>query len=275
MGNSNHKFSRTLLFTAVAAIAAVAAAIFAGLTWKNAEKALEYSKTKEAPDLWMKKDVFIYGDYEITHLSQWNQPQGIPPETVVLQHFPVIQTTTGNQLNRVCAIFNSSSKNSSNTQIDNYSGLFGELYFENRGELSIKEIEITECHFKMRESNDYDLEDFSLATQGKLDVDIGRDSPFIILIGYLFDNGNRLLCDPKYAVEGTLNAEAIQKKKMYDDQLRCYLPVMIDLYDELTFTFRFTSQDGSIYEQEHTVNRNLSGDGGIYTPTASVATLIE
>ena len=127
----------------------------------------------------------------------------------------------------------------------------------------------------MRESNDYDLEDFSLATQGKLDVDIGRDSPFIILIGYLFDNGNRLLCDPKYTVEGSLHAEAIQKKKMYDDQLRCYLPVMIDLYDELTFTFRFTSQDGSIYEQEHTVKINLSGDGGIYTPTASVATLIE
>ena len=63
----------------------------------------------------------------------------------------------------------------------------------------------------MRESNDYDLEDFSLATQGKLDVDIGRDSPFIILIGYLFDNGNRLLCDPKYTVEGSLHAEAIQK----------------------------------------------------------------
>ena len=110
MDNPNHKFSWDLLFTAIAAIAAVAAAIFAGFTWKNAEKTLEYSKTKEAPDLWMKKDVFIYGDYAITHLSQWDQPQGIPPETVVLQHFPVIQTTTGNQLNRVCAIFNSSEK---------------------------------------------------------------------------------------------------------------------------------------------------------------------
>ena len=62
---------------------------------------------------------------------------------------------------------------------------------------------------------------------------------------------------------------------MYDDQLRCYLPVMIDLYDELTFTFRFTSQDGSIYEQKHTVKIELIGDGGIYTPTADVATLIE
>ena len=62
---------------------------------------------------------------------------------------------------------------------------------------------------------------------------------------------------------------------MYDDQLRCYLQVMIDLYDEMTCTLRFTSQDGSIYEQEHTVKINLSGDGGIYTPTASVATLIE
>lgn len=183
--------------------------------------------------------------------------------------------TNNNWKSTQSGIFNSSEKNSSNAKIDNYSGLFGELYLENRGELPIKEIEITACHFKMRESNDYDLEDFSLATQGKLDVDIGRDSPFIILIGYLFDNGNRLLCDPKYAVEGSLHAKAIQKKKMYDDQLRCYLPVMIDLYDELTFTFRFTSQDGSIYEQEHTVKINLSGDGGIYTPTASVATLIE
>lgn len=71
-----------------------------------------------------------------------------------------------------------------------------------------------------------------------------KRSKYMNYIRYLFDNGNRLLCDPKYAVEGTLNAEAIQKKKMYDDQLRCYLPVMIDLYDELTFTFRFTSQDG-------------------------------
>ncbi len=268
-------FIWSLLFTAIAAIAAVAAAIFAGLTWKNAEKALEYSKAKETPDLWMKKDLFVYDDYEITHLSPWNQPQGIPPETVVLQRFPVIQTTTGNKLNRVCAIFNSSAKNSSNAQIDNYSGLFGELYFENRGEMPIKEIEVTECYFKMRRNNDFYLEDFSLATQGRLDVDIGRDSPFIILIGYLFDNGDRLLCDPKYAAGGRLNAEAIQKKKMYDDQLRCYLPVMIDLYDELTFTFRFTSQDGSIYEQKHTVKIELIGDGGIYTPTADVATLIE
>lgn len=267
--------SWTLVWTTIAAIAAVAAAIFAGLTWKSAEKALEYSKTKEAPDLWMKKDMFVYGDYKITHLSQWDQPRGIPPETVVLKHFPVIQTTTGNSLNRVCAIFNSSSKDSSNAQIDNFSGLFGEVYFENRGELPIKEIEISNCHFKMRTSNDYHLEDFSLTAQGKLDVDIGRDSPFIVLIGYLFDNGNHLLCDPKYASNGTLNENAVQKKKMYDDQLRCYLPVMIDLYDEMTITFKFTSQDGSIYEQKHMVKIELSGDGGMYTPTASVVTLIK
>lgn len=267
--------SWTLVWTTTAAIAAVAAAVFAGLTWKSAEKALEYSKTKEAPDLWMKKDLFVYGDYEITNLSKWNQPQGIPPKTVVLQHFPVVQTATGNRLNRVCAIFNSSTKNSSNAQIDNYSGLFGEVYFENRGELSIREIEITDCHFKMRASNDYDLEDFSLAAQGKLDIAIGRDSPLVILIGYLFDNGNHLLCDPKYALEGTLDKEAIQKKKMYDDQLRCYLPVMIDLYDEVTVTFKFTSQDGSTYEQQHTVKIELSGDGGIYKPISSVPTQIK
>lgn len=70
MRGSNLKINWTLVWTTMAAIAAVAAAIFAGLTWENAEKALEYSKTKEAPDLWMKKDVFVYGDYEIIHLSQ-------------------------------------------------------------------------------------------------------------------------------------------------------------------------------------------------------------
>lgn len=275
MKKSISKDKWTLFLTGVATLAAVFAAIFAGLTWQSAKQTLEYAKLKEAPDLWMKRDLFVYGDYEITDLSQWNQPRGIPPETIVLQHFPVTQTTTGNHLNRVCAIFNSSAKNSSNTKIDNYSGLFGELYFENRGELPIKEIEIAECHFTMRKNNDYDLEDFSLVPQGKLDVDIGRDSPLIILIGYLFDNDTHLLCDPKYSPEGILNAEAIQKKKMYDDQLRCHLPVIIDLYDELIVTFRFTAQDGSVYEQEHTVKIELSGEGGIYTPTTSMAVLIE
>lgn len=127
----------------------------------------------------------------------------------------------------------------------------------------------------MRKNTDYALEDFDLSTQGELDVDVGRDAPFIIFIGYLFDNDTHLLCDPKYASDGSLNAEIIQKKKMYNDQLRCYLPVIIDLYEEVTFTFKFTSQDGSIYEQDHSVKIKLSGDGGIYTPTASMATLIE
>lgn len=44
----------------------------------------------------MKKDVFIYGEYEITQLSQWNQPSGIPSKTVVLQHFPVMEKETKN-----------------------------------------------------------------------------------------------------------------------------------------------------------------------------------
>ncbi|MEH2930490.1 hypothetical protein VSQ48_11345 [Candidatus Ventrimonas sp. KK005] len=265
----------SMFWMALATIAAIAAAIFAGLTWKNAEKSLEYAKTKEAPDLWMKKDKFIYGEYEITQLSQWNQPMGIPPETVVLQHFPVMEKETKNHLNRMCVIFNSSKKHSSNAHIDNYTGLFGELYFENRGLLPIKEIEMTKCHFKMRKNNDYDLEDFTLKTLGKLDVDIRRDSQFIIFIGYLFDNDNHLLCDPKYSPHGILIAEAIVKKKMYNDQLRCYLPVMIDLYDELTFTFKFTSQDGSVYTQKHTIKIELNGNGGIYTPTAGIATLIK
>ncbi len=275
MYNFGFEIDWSMFWMALATIAAIAAAIFAGLTWKNAEKSLEYAKTKEAPDLWMKKDKFIYGEYEITQLSQWNQPMGIPPETVVLQHFPVMEKKTKNHLNRMCMIFNSSKKHSSNAHIDNYTGLFGELYFENRGLLPIKEIELTKCHFKMRKNNDYDLEDFTLKTLGKLDVDIRQDSQFIIFIGYLFDYDNHLLCDPKYSPRRILIAEAIVKKKMYNDQLRCYLPVMIDLYDELTFTFKFTSQDGSVYTQKHTIKIESNGNGGIYTPTAGIATLIK
>lgn len=45
---------------------------------------------------------------------------------------------------------------------------------------------------------------------GKLDVDIGKDAPLIIFIGYLFDNDTHLLSDPKYAAGGGSHAEAIQ-----------------------------------------------------------------
>lgn len=275
MPNSIEEFINGINWTAIAALAAIAAAIFAGRTWHNAEETLKYAKAKETPDLWMIKDKFVYNEYEITHLSQWDQPQGIPQETLVLQHFPVKEIETGNTLNRICAIVNSSTKHSSNAHIDNYSGLFGELYFQNRGEIPIKEIEIIKCDFKMRDSNDYQLKDFSLSTQGKLDVDIGRDSQLVVLLGYLYDNNEHLLCDPKYVSDGLLDLETIQKKRMFDDQLRCYLPVMIDLYDELSLTFRFTAQDGSVYEQEHKIIITLSGDGGIYTPTSSVAQLIQ
>lgn len=274
MLKSIKKCKNRINWAAIAALAAVAAAIFAWGTWYNAEETLKYAKAKETPDLWMVKDKFVYGEYAITHLSQWDQPQGIPQGTLVLQHFPVKEIETGNTLNRICAIVNSSTKYSSNDHIDNYSGLFGELYFQNRGEIPIKEIEITKCDFKMRESNDYQLEDFSLSTQGKLDVDIGRDSQLIVLLGYLYDNDEHLLCDPKYVSDGLLDLKTVQKKKMFDDQLRCYLPVMIDLYDELSLIFRFTAQDGSVYEQEHKIKITLSGDGGMYTPTSSVAQLI-
>lgn len=274
MLKSIKKCKNRINWAAIAALAAVAAATFAWGTWYNAEETLKYAKAKETPDLWMVKDKFVYGEYAITHLSQWDQPQGIPQGTLVLQHFPVKEIETGNTLNRICAIVNSSTKYSSNDHIDNYSGLFGELYFQNRGEIPIKEIEITKCDFKMRDSNDYQLEDFSLSTQGKLDVDIGRDSQLIVLLGYLYDNDEHLLCDPKYVSDGLLDLKTVQKKKMFDDQLRCYLPVMIDLYDELSLIFRFTAQDGSVYEQEHKIKITLSGDGGMYTPTSSVAQLI-
>lgn len=201
-------------WTAVAAIAAVVAALFAGLAWYNSKQALRYAKAKEAPDLWIVKDKFVYSEYKIIrYLSPWGQPRGIPQETIILQHFPVEETATGNTLNRICAIINSSAKHSSNAHVDNYSGLFGELYFQNRGEISIREIEITRCDFKMRKSNDFQLEDFCLSAQGKLDVDIGRDSQLIVLLAYLYDNNEHLLCDPKYISDGLLDIETIKMKK--------------------------------------------------------------
>ena len=261
--------------TVIATVAALASPYYARCAWQNAEKALNYTKTKEAPDLWMKQDVFVWEEYEITQLSHWGQPDGIPAKSIVLRQFPVKEIATGNLLNRVCLISNSSSKSSSNAQIDNYSGLFGEVYFENRGAVAIKEIEITSCHFKMRENTGYDLEDFDLTPVGKLDVDIERGSPFIMFVGYLFDNDEHRICDPKYMNDEGLRKDVMQKKRMYDDQLRCYLDVIIDLYDEMTFTLRFTAQDGSVYEQEHSVKIELAGNGGIYKPVVKEAVLVE
>ena len=192
-----------------------------------------------------------------------------------MQQFPVKEIETGNLLNRTCLILNSSSKSSSNAQIDNYSGLFGEVHFENRGAVAIKEIEVASCHLKMRENTGYDLQDFDLTPVGKLDVDIERGSPFIIFVGYLFDNDEHRICDPRYMNDEGLRKDAMQKKRMYDDQLRCYLDVIIDLYDEMTFTLRFTAQDGSVYEQEHTVKIELAGNGGIYKPVVKEAVLVE
>lgn len=272
-------FFRCINWTAVSAIAAVVAVIVAGVSAcvaRHADKEeRDYAKTKEAPDLWMKKDVFVWEEYEITQLSHWGQPNGIPAKSIVLQQFPVKEIATGNLLNRVCLISNSSSKPSSNAQIDNYSGLFGEVYFENRGAVAIKKIEITSCHFKMRENTGYVLEDFDLTPVGKLDVDIERGSPFIMFVGYLFDDDEHKICDPRYMNDEGLRKDAMQKKRMYDDQLRCYLDVIIDLYDEMTFTLRFTAQDGSVYEQKHSVKIELAGNGGIYKPVVNEAVIVE
>lgn len=262
-------------WTVVAAIAAVVSAIFAGLAWHNSEKALNYTKAKEAPDLWMKKDVFVLGKYKITQLSHWNQPNGIPAKSVVLQHFPIEETETGYKVNRICNIVNASSKSSSNTRIDNYTGLFGELHFENRGTVPIKEIEMTSYRFKMKEDTKYTLEDFELTPIGKLNVDIERGSPLILYIGYLFDNDEHMLCDPQYMSNDGLRLDAVQKKKMQDDQLRCYLDVIIDLYDEMSFTLRYTAQDGSTYDQEYTISINRFGEGGIYNPNEKEAVRVK
>lgn len=197
----------------VAAAAAVAAAIYAKKCMENSEKALNYTMSKEAPDLWRERDVFVWEQYDIVQLSHWGQPGGIPAKSIVLQQFPVKEIETGNLLNRTCLILNSSPKSSSNAQIDNYSGLFGEVHFENRGAVAIKEIEIADCHFKMRENTEYDLEDFDLTPVGKLDVDIERGEPFIIFVGYLFDNDEHRICDPRYMNDEGLRKDAMQKKE--------------------------------------------------------------
>ena len=56
-------------WTAVAAISAAVAALFAGLSYLNIKRIQKYVDVKEAPELWMVKDEFVYEDYEITDLT--------------------------------------------------------------------------------------------------------------------------------------------------------------------------------------------------------------
>ena len=264
-------------WTAIAALAAVAAAIFAGLTWREASNTLDYTLRREAPDLYLKTDRFIYGDFEISDKTEWNTPRNIPSNSVVLKQYPMIETITGNKYNRRCLIMNSSNKHSSSSPIANYSGLFGELHLQNRGDVVITRIEIAECRFVMRNDTGFGLEDFSLEPSGYLDVDIGRDSPLILYIGYLYDNDSHMLCNPQYVVNGVLDSGAMEKKRMFDDQLRVYLPVIIDLFEEMSITFRLTTQDGRVYLQTSTMRvleRDMNG-GGMYVPDTPPAQLVQ
>lgn len=186
-----------------------------------------------------------------------------------------MEVKSGHKENRTCLIVNSSDKSSSNAKIENYTGIFGEVYFENRGTIPIREIEITKCSFKMRKGNNNILEDFSLNAIGKLEVNIRQESPFKFLLCYLYDNNENMLCDPRYTPNGSLHAEAVKKKRMYDNQLRCYLPVIIDLYEKLSFSFKLTAQDGRVYEQNHTIEIKLRGEGGTYTPKADKPRLLK
>lgn len=174
-------------------------------------------------------------------------------------------------MDRICLIVNSSEKPSS-AKIENYTGLFGELHFENRGELAIKHIQLMSYSFKMRKNTGLGLEeDFTLeSSDDGFEVNIGRGSPFIFYIGYLYDNGKRMLCDPRYIENGKPKPEEIAKKRIEDNQLRCYLPVIIDLFEEVTMVFKMTAQDGSEYTQAHTLRIELEGEGGIYKPISEI-----
>lgn len=257
-----------IFWTAIAAVAASVAAAFAGLAWCEARKSRRYIETKEAPDLWLVKDKFVYGDYQIAEdeSTPYNQPKDIPPKTAILRNFSIIDNSTKERLNRICIILNSSSTGSSSSKINNFTGLFGEIYFENRGTLGIKKIKIIDMSFKMNKTYGYDVEDFKLETVGEIDVDISRGFPFVAFIGYLYNEGAHMLCDPKYVEDSHLREDAMRKKRNYDNQLSCHLPVIIDLYDEVSFTFEYVAQNEVTYTQTQTVKIERDECGGWYKP---------
>ncbi len=257
-----------IFWTAIAAIAAVIAATFAGFAWLEARKSRRYIESKEVPDLWLVKDKFIYGDYQIAEdeSTPFNQPKDIPPKSIVLRNFSIIENNTKERLNRICIIANSSNTDSSIGKINNYTGFFGEIYFENRGMLGIKKIKIVDCTFKMNKTCGYDLEDFKLEPIGEIDVDISRGFPFVAFIAYLFNEGSYMLCDPQYIQDSHLQNNVMQKKKNYDNQLRCHLPVIIDLYDEMSFTLEYVAQNGYTYTQTQIIEIERDECGGWYKP---------
>lgn len=261
------------LCTMISVLAAAFAACFAGAAWITAHNALKYTKAKEAPHLLIARDVFIYGTYEITPLTNWGTPHEVPAETVVLKRFQVKELGHDIADNKPCLIFNSSSHDSSSAEIANYSGLFGEVYLENRGETKVIQIEIIECFFKMR-PNKHNWKDFSLKGEGKLNIDLSQDSPFIFYVGYLCDNDSHMICNPNYMIDGKLCEDAIKVKKLKTDQLNCYLPIIIDLYEELDLVIKYTSIDGTQYIQRHTIKVLLEDEGGRYISEASRARVV-
>lgn len=256
------------MWTAIASVAAVFAAIFAGFAWLSSKKTLNYVKSKDIPDLWLEKDRFVYGEYKIEDTTKWQMPIDVPGQSVCLKNYNV-SCNGEDKFNRKCIIFNSSLKNSSEGGIDNYTGIFGELCYVNRGELGIRKIELKSCKFTMKNK-----EEISLTPEGSFDVDIERGGTFIAFIAYLYDTSARCLCNQKYIENGKLNKESMDLKKNFNDQLRCTLPVIIDEYDKLETEFILSAQDGKKYCQKHIIEIKTSGNGGVYCPSTERAELI-
>ena len=251
------------------------AAVFAGLAAYAALSTKRYALKRDlkddAPDLFLEKDRFVYGNYEFADLSAVGVPKNIPPMTISIKPFVLINNKTKKRLNRMCIVCNSSRKNTANEKPDNYSGIFGELHFVNRGAL-IKRIEITQCCFIMRDNPALSLEKkFSLAPDGVLDVNVERGSAFILYISYLYDDDSYRLCNPKYITDGKLNQGQIEAKRNEENQLRCNLPVIIDLYDQFIFTFKYLTQRDDEYKQTFIIKIKMDNyedeeSGGVYNP---------
>ena len=254
-----------------AAVFAGLAALCAAITLINNYKIRQKDK---APDLYLKKDKFVYGKYEF--FTQRNGvPKGIPDTTALLSRQEIVRD--GVRLNRICIVYNTSRKHTNNETPECYSRIFGEVYFENRGGSTIKSIEIIECRFIMRRNTGLELtNEIALQTQGCVSVNIQKGQRLIVYIAYLFDKDDHMLCNPFCLDEnGQLKQNIMELKHNEEDQLRCPLPVIIDLYERMIFTFRYTTApDNHIYEQTFLIEIQPDSDfiedgeypSGIYNP---------
>lgn len=257
-------------------ISAFLAAIFAGIAACCAIITLidnhRLRQKAKIPDLYLAKDKFVYGEYEFFDLKN-GVPKDIPEMTASFSRRIIVRD--GLKLNQFSIIYNASRKHTNNDIPENYTHIFGEVHLENRGGVTIKSIKLENCNFIMRKDTGLRLEhEFSLETEGNESINLQKGQSLIIYIAYLFDNDDHRLCDPSCLDEnGRLNSDAMNYKRNEENQLRCPLPVIIDLYDELHFTLQYTTfPDNKEYQQHFIIKIQTEMEkgnkytAGIYNP---------